>query len=177
MDLVGRIARIAGPGAAGLLVVAHPVTACMVALHGAGQRLLGVALVLPALRGGEGSGAYAAAMTATGVGAVVANAVAGNVRAASVIPAAYCLAWIAQGMVMVATNAVGTAGWIVGLSVLAGAVGPFCVIGLRTHLAGFDRDERLLAASRPGVGFVVGGAATVTVAAAAWAAYRARRGR
>ncbi|MFC5745803.1 MFS transporter [Actinomadura rugatobispora] len=251
MDLVARIARIAGPGAAGLLllvvpevalyvvdastfgvsaaaltllsrrarasprpagdrgtsdapgrprarrlVAAYPLTGCMVGLHGAGQMLLGVALVLPALlalRGGEGAGAYAAAITATGVGAVAANLVAGNLRAASTVPAAYCLAWIAQGVVMTATGAVGSVGWIVGLSLLAGAVGPFCAIGLRTHLARFGRDERLawmaldqtvlraagtvgtlvlpvLAASRPAAGFIAGGAATVAVAAGVWAA-------
>ncbi|GLZ04841.1 hypothetical protein Acsp03_23070 [Actinomadura sp. NBRC 104412] len=262
MDLVGRIARIAGPGAAGLLLLAlpeitlyvvdavtfgvsaavltllarrqtktpatatgrrepivmapalgrprawrlvsaYPVTACMVALHGAGQMLLGVALVLPALlalRGGDSSTLYAAVSTATGAGAVLTNMVVGNVRAAMVFPGAYCVAWIVHGVVMAATGVVGSAGWIVALSLLAGAVGPFLAVGLRTHLAEFERSERLawmtldqtvlraagtagtlvlpmLAAPLPATGFVVGGVATVAVAALAWAAAGVLRSR
>jgi len=249
MDLMGRIARIAGPGTAGLLLAvisdvqlylvdaatfgisaaalallarrvrptegsavtaptpsvrprarellrAYPVTGCMVALHAAGQLLLGVSLVLPALlaaRGGGGAQMYAAAMTATGIGAVAANAVAGNARWATVIPGAYCAAWAASGVVTAATGAAMAAWQIVVLSAAAGAVGPFTAVALRTHLSGFERGERaawmmfdqtalrtagtagtlvlpMLAAPAPAAAYVAAGAGTVAVAAAAWAA-------
>lgn len=247
MDLMGRIARIAGPGTGGLLLMvlpevqlylvdaatfavsavalavlargtrspgceaqvprrrlrgprvrvllrARPVTGCMIGLHGAGQLLLGVVLALPALlaaRDGAGAQTYAAAVTATGVGAVAANTVAGHWRRVSVIPGAYCLAWIAYGLVLVATGAAVAAWQIVALSAAAGAVGPFAAVGLRTHLGGFGRDERaawitldqtvlraagtagtlllpLLAAQHPAAGFAGGGVGMIIVAASAW---------
>ncbi|MFI0366235.1 MFS transporter [Actinomadura sp. 1N219] len=250
MDLMGRIARVAGPGAAGLLLIvvsevqlyvvdactfavsgvalavaargasapgrgapvgpfgvrrrlraralvrARPVTGCMIGMHGAGQMLLGVSLVLPALlsaRGAADARTYAAAMTATGAGAVVANAVAGHWRRASVIPGAYCVAWICYGLVMVATGAAGTTLQIVVLSAAAGAAGPFTAVGLRTHLGSFGRDERvawmrldqtvlraagtagtlllpMLAAPRPAAGFVGGGIGMIAVAVSTWSA-------
>lgn len=246
MDLMGRIARIAGPGVAGLLLAvvpevqlyiadavtfavsavalavlalrtspvpqvgqapgkgtrprarellrARPVTGCMVGLHGGGQFLLGAVLVLPALlaaRGGAGSQVYALVMTATGLGAVAANAVAGNARWAARIPGAYCAAWMAFGAVTIAMGAAWAVWQIVALSVAAGAVGPFTAVALRTHMSGFERDERaawmtldqtllrgagtvgtlllpMLAAPAPAAGFVGAGAVMVAAGAAAW---------
>ncbi|MDL4812777.1 MFS transporter [Actinomadura opuntiae] len=253
MDLMGRIARIAGPGSAGLLllvlpdvqlytvdaatfaisaaallvlarssrpgataerpgrpdperparsgrswglVLRYPVTGCMIGVHAAGQMLAGVTLVLPVLvaqRIGAGPEVYAAAGTAAGVGAVAANMIAGNARWASVIPGAYCLAWAAEGAVMIVTGMSWTTWQVIALSGLSGAVSPFIGVGLRTHLSGFGRGERLglltvdqtllraagtagtaalpvLAGHHPAAGYVTGGAATIAVAGAGWIA-------
>ncbi|MFC4048283.1 MFS transporter [Actinomadura syzygii] len=185
------------------LVRARPVTGCMIGLHGGGQLLLGVMLVLPALlaaRGGAGAQTYAAAVTATGVGAVAANTVAGHWRRSVVFPSAYCLAWGAYGLVLVATGAAAATWQIVALSAVAGAVGPFAAVGLRTHLGGFERDERaawmtldqtalraagtvgtlllpVLAARHPAAGFAACGVGMIVVAVSAWGATVALRRR
>jgi hypothetical protein len=166
----------------------------MVGLHGAGQMLLGASLVLPALLESRGGGVqtYAVVMMATGVGAVAANTVAGNLRVATVIPGAYCVAWMAYGIVMAAIGAAWSTWLIVLLSAAAGAAAPFATVSLRTHLARFARTERvawmtldqtvlrsagtagtlllpILAAPHPAVGFISAGCGMVMVAAVAWA--------
>ncbi|MBO2447607.1 MFS transporter [Actinomadura barringtoniae] len=177
------------------LLRARPVTGLLVGLHGAGQLLLGVSLVMPALleRHGGGAQTFALVLAANGVGAVAANAVAGNLRLATVIPGAYCVAWMFCGVVMAGIGAAWTTSLIVALSTAAGAVGPFTAVGLRTHLAKLERTERLawmtldqtalrsagtagtlllpvLAAPHPAAGFVGAGCVMVALAAATWAA-------
>jgi hypothetical protein len=174
----------------------HPATGCMIGVHAAGQLLAGVTLVLPVLlaeRMHAGAEVYAAVSAAAGAGAVAANSFAGNIRAAAIFPGAHCVAWIAAGLVMAATGLMWQVWQIIALSALSGAVSPFIAVGLRTHLSRFDRPERLslmtldqtalraagltgtaslpaLATNAPAAGYVVGGAATVAVACAGWAA-------
>ncbi|MZG16364.1 MFS transporter, partial [Streptomyces sp. SID5914] len=85
MDLTGRIARVAGPGAAGALLAFVPQAA-----------LFWLDMAMPALlasRLDAGAGAYGLLLAATGAGALAGNVVAGNVRLPSRPPVAYCLLW------------------------------------------------------------------------------------
>ncbi|MFE0099830.1 MFS transporter [Streptomyces sp. NPDC059009] len=249
MDLSGRLARVAGPGAAGVLLAvisqaalmwvdavtfavsalalvllaartrlgsplrapaaesatrpqarvllrAHPDTAVALAVHGLGIGAGSVALALPALldeRLGAGAGAYGTALACMGVGALAANAVAGNVRVPGSAPVAYCLAWLAAGVLLAANAPAFSLPYLLMVSALSGAVSPFLQITLATHLSQFPPAARLrlmtvdlavirtagtlsmlfvpaLAAADPGWGFAAGGALTVVAAALGTAA-------
>ncbi|MEV0318151.1 MFS transporter [Streptomyces sp. NPDC050658] len=245
MDLSGRLARIAGPGAAGLLLAvlpqpalmwidaatfaasaaalallarrisvaaplpassagqpvdrprarvllrAHRGTAAAIAVHGVGIGAGTVALVMPALLEKQldaGAGAYGAVLACTGVGALAANLVAGNVRLRGSAPVAYCLAWAVSGLLLVATAPAISLLYLLAVSTLYGAVAPFLQIPLATHLSSFPPAARLrlmavdlaairsagtlsmlfvpaLAAQAPAWGFAAGGALTVVAAA------------
>lgn len=243
MDLSGRIARIAGPGAAGALLAlmpmhalfwlnaatflasaaaltmlvrtaahrpaaqpparksdirpdarmvlrARPDTAVAIAVHGFGIAAHTVALALPAfitLHLDAGAGAYGLALAATGVGALAANAVAGNMKLPGNLPAFYCLAWAASGVMLASIALAGSLPALLALSVLLGAVNPFLQVSLMTHLSSFPPAHRLrlmsvdltvirtagtasmlfvpvLAAPRPSESFVVAGIALAAVA-------------
>ncbi|WP_158587922.1 MFS transporter [Actinomadura logoneensis] len=188
------------PAPARRLLRALPVTGWMMALHAAGQLLYGVTLAIPALLtvrlGASASGpVYAWTATATGLGAVAANLLVGNLRTAGRIPGGYCLAWAAQGALLVALGASWSMPQFLALSVAVGAASPFAAVGLRTHLSRFARDERLalltldqtwlrtagtagtlllpfLADGNPDEAFIGAGAGMVLVASLVWVVTR-----
>ncbi|RFU37651.1 MFS transporter [Actinomadura logoneensis] len=130
------------------LLRGRPVTTWMIALHGVGQLLYGITLAVPALLavrlGGAATGSvYAWTAAATGVGAVAANLLAGNLRGAGRVPGGYCAAWAAQGVLLAALGAAWTMPQFIVVSVAFGAASPVAAIGLRTHLSRFASEERV----------------------------------
>jgi len=174
------------------LLRTRPDTAVAIAVHGAGIFAHSVALVLPAFlasRLGAGAGAYAAALAATGLGALLGNGFAGNVRLPRNLPAFYCGAWAASGVVLGAIGTARSLPALLGLSVVLGLVNPFLQVALSTHLSSFTPGARLrlmtvdltviraagtvsmfvipaLAARAPAASFAVSGALLVLLACA-----------
>jgi MFS family permease len=204
MDLTGRIARVAGPASAGLLLavlpetglytvdaatfgvsaaalgllarrwaapaeacgVAHagppraplpkalpllradPQVAAAITVHGAGllvSALPAIAMpVLLATRLHTGAAGYGLVLAASGLGALVGNPLAGNLRLGRRFPNGYFAAWAANGLALAAMGLAGSLAWVMVTAFLAGLVTPVAAVCLRTHLsARFSGPERL----------------------------------
>ncbi|MGK4583081.1 MFS transporter [Kitasatospora sp. HPMI-4] len=129
-----------------VLLRTRPDTAVAIAVHGGGIFAHSVALALPAFlasRLNAGAGAYAAALAATGLGALVGNGFAGNVRLPRNLPGWYCGLWAASGLVLAAISTVRSVPALLGLSVVLGLVNPFLQVALSTHLSSFAPGARL----------------------------------
>jgi hypothetical protein len=264
MDLTGRIARVAGPGSAGILLAvmpmaglfwldavtfafsglalgllgrrwrvsrhepapipqavaageaaragrgpriwallrSHPDTATVLAVHSCGIFAGAVSMAMPALlatRLHAGAGTYGMVLAVVGVGSLVGNTVAGNVRLPMSLPGVYCGTWVLCGVLLALTGAVASLPMLLVVSVASGVLSPFLSVALMTHFAQFSSPARrrlltvdqtlirtagtlsmllipALAAADPAVGFVAGGTGTAVVAGTAGVAvlWRAR---
>jgi MFS family permease len=204
MDLTGRIARVAGPASAGLLLAvlpsaglyvvdavtfvvsaaalgylarhhaiqagsrlpglarptrlplpkalpllrAHPRVTAAIAVHGAGllvSALPAIAMpVLLTIRLHAGAGAYGLVLAATGLGALVGNPLAGNLRLGRRFPRAYFAAWAVNGAALAATGLAGSVALVMVFAFVTGLVTPVAAVCLRTHLSSrFTGPERL----------------------------------
>ncbi|MFG2526001.1 MFS transporter [Streptomyces sp. NPDC048527] len=171
------------------LLRTHPATGAAIGVHGAGIFAQAVALAMPALladRLGAGAGAYGLVLATTGAGALAGNLVAGNRRLPARLPVVYCLAWALSGLLLALNGAAQSLAVLLMIAAASGAVAPFLGVTLATHLSAFPPAGRrrlmsldltvirtagtvsmlavpALAAGSPGVGFWVGGLATVAV--------------
>jgi transmembrane secretion effector len=246
MDLTERIARVAGPGLAGIVLLAAPTDTLFVidaatfavsgialaaltravassaapspitsvdapgekvsarvalranpelrtvlAVNGFGFLLNAVpALGMPLLlvhHMHAGAGAYGAVLTASGVGALLGNAVAARRRQTGAFVTRFCLAWAVSGLLLAATGMASSLGWILAFSAGSGVIAPIISVALRARLSLFPKPERLrlmsinftvirgcgtvgmavipaIIADAPEQGFIVGGCALAVVA-------------
>ncbi|MGW6919046.1 MFS transporter [Kitasatospora sp. NPDC054939] len=129
-----------------VLLWTRPDTAVAIAVHGAGIFAHSVTLVLPAFlasRLGAGAGAYAAVLAATGLGALVGNGFAGNLRLPRNLPVFYCGLSAVSGVVLAVIGTAHSLGVLLIWSVLLGFVNPFLQVALSTHLSSFAPGARL----------------------------------
>lgn len=222
MDLTGRISRVAGPGLAGIVLLAAPTDSLflidaatfavsaialaaltkviasaarpssitrveapatkvsarvalraepdlstVLAVNGFGFILNAVpALGIPVLlvhRMHAGAGAYGAVLAATGVGALIGNAVAARNRMPGAFVTRFCLAWAVSGLLLVATGLASNLEWLLAFSAASGVITPIIGVALRARLSLFPKPERLRLMS---INFtVIRGCGTVGMAA------------
>jgi hypothetical protein len=202
MDLTERIARVAGPGFAGIVLLAAPTDSLFVidaatfavsgialaaltravtpsaapsqmtsvdapdekvsarvafkanpdlrtvlAVNGFGFFLNAVpALGMPLLlvhHMHAGSGAYGSVLAASGVGALLGNAVAAKIGQTGAFVTRFCLAWAVSGLLLAATGMASGLGWVLAFSAGSGLIAPIIGIALRTRLSLFPKPERL----------------------------------
>jgi hypothetical protein len=261
MDLTGRIARVAGPGSAGLLLAVmpmaavfwldgvtfavsavalhllarraarvekvpltsgpappdrreavpkgwallrtHPVTATLLGVHACGIFAGAVSMAMPALlttRLDAGAGTYGTVLAVVGAGALLGNAVVGNLRLPRRLPILYCAAWVVSGALLAVTGVAASLPMLLVISAASGATSPFLAVALATHLAQYAPPARrrlltidqtlirsagtvsmlvlpAMAAADPRTGFLIGGLATIAAgglgcAVVTWRAHR-----
>lgn len=116
----------------------YPRVAVAIGLHGAGLFVSAVSAVgVPMLmtsRMGAGAGGYALVAGATGVGALLGNPVAGQLRAVGRFPGVYCLAWAGQGAALALMGLASSLPVLVALAVVSGVFMPIGSVSLQTHL-------------------------------------------
>jgi len=149
----GQRASLAGPARAPLpkalpLLRADPRVAAAIAVHGAGLLVSALpAIAMPVLlttRLHTGAGGYGLVLAVSGLGALVGNPLAGNLRLGRRFPQAYFAAWAANGVALAAMGLAGSLAVVMVFAFLTGLVTPVAAVCLRTHLSSrFSGPERL----------------------------------
>lgn len=100
--------------------------------------------VLLATRLHTGAAGYGLVLAASGLGALIGNPLAGNLRLGRSFPQGYFAAWAANGLALAAMGLAGSLGMVVVFAFLGGLVTPVAAVCLRAHLSSqYGGPERL----------------------------------
>ncbi|MEU7226116.1 MFS transporter [Streptomyces chrestomyceticus] len=177
----------------------HPQIGCALALSGVGEFCftawtIGIPIWLTSQLH-AGAGAYAAVLSAMGIGAVAGNLLTGNVALPGRFPGAYCLVWAVRGLLLAAFGLTSSLLEVAALAATASALVPLASISLNAEIGSLPRPQRLrvftadsvklhvasmssmlvlpaLLERTPKASFAAAGAATAGAGAVAWLAAR-----
>lgn len=126
---------------------AHPHIGCALAVSAVGEFFsTALTIGIPIWLTGQlhaGAGAYAAVLSAMGIGAVVGNLLTGNVALPGRFPGGYCLVWTARGLLLAALALSDSLMEVVAIAATASALVPLTSISLNAEIGALPGPERL----------------------------------